>query len=289
MLRALRSHWPEYLMEAALLGLFMVSAGLFGTLLGHPQSPAHRLIADPFVRRLLMGVAMGLTAVGLIYSPWGRQSGAHFNPATTLTFWRLGKVAGWDALFYAAAQLAGGLAGALLVAGLLGRRFLDPPVSAVVTRPGDQGAGAALAAEVAITFLLMSVVLVVSNAPRLSRYTGLFVGALVCAFITFEAPLSGMSMNPARTFASALPGNVWTAAWVYFAAPPLGMLAAAQVYLAVRGRGAVRCAKMHHGSAKRCIFCGFPGLAAKGAGRAGSAGQRPGAMPRTSSTLAVSD
>ena len=262
MFRALRSHWPEYLMEAGLLGLFMVSAGLFGTLLGHPQSPAHRAIADPFVRRLLMGVAMGLTAVGLIYSPWGRQSGAHFNPATTLTFWRLGKVAGWDALFYAAAQFAGGLAGALLVAGLLGGRFLDPPVSAVATRPGDHGAGVAFAAEVAITFLLMSVVLVVSNTPRLSRYTGALVGALVCGFITFEAPLSGMSMNPARTFASALPGHVWTGAWVYFTAPPLGMLAAAQAYLALRGRDAVRCAKMHHGSDKRCIFCGLAGLEA---------------------------
>ena len=76
MFRALRSHWPEYLMEAGLLGLFMVSAGLFGTLLGHPQSPAHRAIADPFVRRLLMGVAMGLTAVGLIYSPWGLEAAA---------------------------------------------------------------------------------------------------------------------------------------------------------------------------------------------------------------------
>jgi aquaporin Z len=260
MLRALRSHWPEYLMEATLLGLFMVSAGLFGTLLGYPQSPMHRAVADPVVRRLLMGVAMGLTAIGLIYSPWGRQSGAHFNPATTLTFWRLGKVAGWDALFYATAQFGGGLAGALLVAGLLGWRFLDPPVSAVATRPGDLGAGVAFVAEVAMSFLLMSVVLVVSNAARLSRYTGLFVGALVCGFITFAAPLSGMSMNPARTLASALPGHVWAGVWIYFTAPLLGMLAAAQVYLALRGRGAVRCAKMHHGSDKRCIFCGFPGL-----------------------------
>src|SRR6516162_4081972 len=84
MIHALRTHWPEYLMEAAGLGLFMVSAGLFGTLLEYPQSPVHRAIADPFLRRTLMGVAMGLTAVGIIYSPWGKQSGAHINPATTL-------------------------------------------------------------------------------------------------------------------------------------------------------------------------------------------------------------
>src|SRR5215469_16431602 len=136
MTHALRTHWPEYLMEAAGLGLFMVSAGLFGTLLEYPHSPVHRAIADPFVRRTLMGVAMGLTAVGVIYSPWGKQSGAHINPATTLTFWRLGKVAGWDAVYYAAAQFTGGLAGVLLVAAILGGRCLLPPVAAVATVPG---------------------------------------------------------------------------------------------------------------------------------------------------------
>jgi hypothetical protein len=67
------------------------------------------------------------------------------------------------------------------------------------------------------------------------------------------------------------------------------MLAAAQAYLALRGRGAVRCAKMHHGSDRRCIFCGFPGVVVRGPGRADPANERPGATPRTSSTLAVGD
>jgi aquaporin Z len=242
-------------MEAAGLGLFLVSAGLFGTLLEYPQSPVHRAIADPFARRALMGVAMGLTAVGIIYSPWGKQSGAHINPATTLTFWRLGKVAGWDAVFYVAAQFAGGLAGVLLVAAILGDWFLPSPVEAVATVPGAQGAAAAFVAEVAMSFLLMLMVLFVSNSASIARYTGLVVGLLVAAYITLEAPVSGMSLNPARTFASALPGNTWTALWVYFTAPPLGMLAAAQTYLWLRGRGAVYCAKMHHQNNKRCIFC----------------------------------
>ncbi len=124
MLTSLRSHWPEYLMEAALLGLFMVSAGLFGTLFEYPRSPVRQAIADPFVRRVLMGLAMGLTAIGLIYSRWGKQSGAHFNPAVTWTFWRLGKVRFWDALFYTLAQFAGGLFGVVLVGGMLGETFL---------------------------------------------------------------------------------------------------------------------------------------------------------------------
>jgi glycerol uptake facilitator-like aquaporin len=115
--------WPEYLMEAAGLAQFMISAGLFGTLLEYPQSPVHRAIADLFFRRSLMGVAMGLTAVAVVYSPWGKQSGAHINPAATLTFWRLGKVAGWDEVFYAAAQFVGGVAGVLLASAVVGNRW----------------------------------------------------------------------------------------------------------------------------------------------------------------------
>src|SRR5262245_11232212 len=100
MLAALRAHWPEYLVEAAGLGLFMISAGAFGTLLGHPGSPVVQAVPGDTARRVLVGLAMGLTAVCLIRSPWGQRSGAHFNPATTLTFWRLGKVAPADAAFY---------------------------------------------------------------------------------------------------------------------------------------------------------------------------------------------
>lgn len=242
-------------MEAALLGLFMISAGLLGTLMEFPQSPVHLAIADPLLRRALMGLAMGLIAVGIIYSPWRRQSGAHINPATTLTFWRLGKVAGCDAAFYIFAQFVGGLVGSLLVAAILGDAFLNEPVRAVATVPGAPPAIAFLA-ELGITFFLMSVVLWVSNTPRIANYTGLFVGVLVATYITIEAPLSGMSMNPARSLASAVPGMTWTGWWIYFTAPPLGMLLAAEVYLRCRGRTHLRCAKLHHDSRKRCIFCG---------------------------------
>ena len=79
-------HWPEYLMEAALLGLFMISACAFTVLLEFPGSPVRQAVPDPGIRRFLTGLAMGTTAIALIYSPWGKQSGAHFNPAMTLTF-----------------------------------------------------------------------------------------------------------------------------------------------------------------------------------------------------------
>lgn len=255
MLNALKKHWPEYLMEAAGLGIFMVSASVFTILLYHPASPALRILPEEFARRVLMGLAMGLTAIGIIYSPWGKQSGAHLNPAVTLTFFRLGKVAPWDAVFYVVAQFAGGVAGVALVAAVAGKWLAHPSVNYVATLPGPGGTGAAFIGEVLIAFILMSVVLVVSNTPRLARYTGLFAGACVAAFITFEAPISGMSMNPARTFGSAVLPQLWDSLWIYFIAPPLGMLAAAALYL--RLKHAVGCAKLHHQNKLRCIFCEY--------------------------------
>jgi aquaporin Z len=77
----------------------------------------------------------------------------------------------------------------------------------------------------------MTLVLQVSNRPRLSQLTGVFSGILVAIYITIEAPLSGMSMNPARSLASALPAGVWNGFWIYCIAPPLGMQLAAEIYL----------------------------------------------------------
>ena len=251
-MKALREHWPEYLMEAAGLGLFMISACAFGALLEYPGSPARQAIADPFLRRVLMGAAMGLTAIAIIFSPWGKQSGAHLNPSVTLTFFRLGKVRAWDAMFYIGAQFAGGIAGVGLAATFLRQNLTHPAVNYVATLPGPSGAGLAFLAEVVIAFLLMTVVLAVSNTPRLARFTGIFAGLLVATYITFEAPISGMSLNPARTFASAVVGQIWTGLWIYFIAPPLGMLLAGEAY-----RRPVGCAKLHHQNNRRCIHCGY--------------------------------
>lgn len=258
MLNALHRHWPEYLMETAGLGIFMVSACAFATLLEHPDSPIRLAIGDPFLRRIVIGIAMGLTAVGIIYSPWGKQSGAHLNPSVTLTFLRLGKVEPWDGVFYIAAQFAGGTLGVLLGAALVGSPIAHPSVAYAVTVPGPAGPGVAWLAEFVISFGLMLMVLIATNTRHLGRFTGLFAGALVATYISLEAPLSGMSMNPARTVGSAVPAQLWTALWIYFTAPPLAMLAAAEAYLRVKGARQVLCAKLHHHNDKRCIFrCGY--------------------------------
>ena len=243
----------EYAIEAALLGLFMIAACGFTVLLEHPGSPVRGMLPDPLWRRVLMGLAMGSTAIALIYSPWGKRSGAHMNPATTLTFARLGKVAPRDAALYAAGQFLGAVGGVLLASLALGELLADRAINYAATLPGPRGIAVAFGAETLITFVLMSVILMVSNHPRRARLTGVCAGLLVALYITIEAPLSGMSMNPARTLGPVAFTRNWTALWLYFVAPPLGMLAAAELYLRRRGPDAVFCAKLCH--AEPCLFC----------------------------------
>lgn len=246
-------HWPEYLIEAGALGTFMVSACLFGTLLGHASSPVVRAIPSDDVRRVLMGVAMGLTAIAIIHSPWGRRSGAQMNPAVTLTFYRLGKSAPRDAAAYVLAQFIGGAAGVLLAAWMLGPPLAAPGVMYVVTVPGMAGVAAAFVVELGISAIMMTMVLHATSSGRWKRYTGVMAGGLVASFIIVTAPVSGMSMNPARTVASALVANHWMSVWIYFSAPLAGMLLAAEIFVRRRGREAVPCGKLMH--AEPCIFC----------------------------------
>jgi aquaporin Z len=176
------------------------------------------------------------------------------NPAVTLTFLTLGKIERWDAAFYVVAQFLGGLAGVIIADALIGAPLANSAVNYAVTVPGAAGAGVAFWAEVLISFLMMSTILIVSNTRSLSRFTGLFAGALLAIFITFEAPLSGVSLNPARTLGSALPAGEWTAIWLYFIAPPLAMFVAGQVFRLQCGAHRVFCAKLHHDNHGRCIF-----------------------------------
>jgi len=233
---ALRHDWPLYLMEAAELAIFMISACCFTVLLYHPASPVLGWIPDSTLRRLLMGIAMGVTAVGIIRSPWGQRSGAHFNPAITLTFLRLGKIGRYDAAFYIVFHFLGGIVGVGVSALVLGTSLANPAVNFAVTVPGPMGTGAAFAAEFFMAALLMTVVLVTSNSQRLAPYTTYCMGVLIASYILVFAPISGFSINPARTVGSALFAHLWTALWLYFTAPVVAMLLAAELYVRLSGR-----------------------------------------------------
>jgi aquaporin Z len=232
----------------------MISATVFTTLFQHPRSPISAFVQQLPVMRLPMGIAMGLTAIALIYSPIGRRSGAHMNPAVTLTFLRLGKIAAGDAAGYVVAQFAGGLAGVAVAVALLAGLPSDPSVNFVATVPGPDGTLPAFAAEAAMSFALMLAVLWTSAHSRRARYTGVAAGCLVALFIVLEAPLSGMSLNPARTLGPALFAHVGRSLWIYFTAPPLGMLLAAELFVRTHGFSGIRCAKLYHRDGTRCIF-----------------------------------
>jgi aquaporin Z len=256
---AFRRHWLVYFFEGLELAAFMLSACIFTVLLFDPSGAAAHALPSPAARRLLMGVAMGLTAILIIHSPPGKRSGAHFNPAITLTYYRLGKIQGWDAMFYVIFQFCGGIFGVGISALLLGARLAVPAVNYAVTVPGEYGTAAAFLAELFMSVLLMAVVLWATNKPSFAFYTSYLVGILITLYILFFAPVSGFSINPARTTGSAVFAGIWTAWWLYFVAPLTGMLASAEIYRFVYGAESILCAKLHPDPAYPCPFiCRYP-------------------------------
>jgi aquaporin Z len=237
----------------------MISACIFTVLLFHSGYAALRVFPDPAVRRIFMGIAMGVTAILIIHSPMGKRSGAHFNPAITLTYLRLGKITIWDSLFYVVFQFLGGIFGVAVSWLFLGKRLADPAVDYAVTIPGIYGIAGAFAAELFMATVLMGAVLWVSNRPRIAPYTSYFVGLLIAVYILLFAPVSGFSINPARTVGSAIFADVWRAAWVYFVAPLLGMMSAGEIYIRSYGPDSILCAKLHPDPNYPCPFlCHFP-------------------------------
>jgi aquaporin Z len=255
-MRTLIAHWPLYVADGFCLALFMMSAAGCAVALQHPLSPLAGWLMPGVAQRVPMGIAMGLTLAGLVYSPLGRWSGAHMNPAVTLTYFRLGKIESIDAAAYVAAQFAGAIAGMSGASVLMRGLPAHPSVNYVATVPGPAGIAAAFGGEIAISCVLMLVVLTVSSSPRFARLTGAAAASLVTIFIVVEGPLSGMSMNPARTLGSGLFAHS-PHFWIYFTAPPLGMLAAAELIVRLGRHVRVRCAKLHH-QAGPCHFrCGY--------------------------------
>lgn len=256
---AFERNWRLYIFEGVELAIFMISACVFTVLLFHSSYPALRLIPNAALRRLLMGTAMGITAICIIRSPIGQRSGAHFNPAITLTYLRLGKIGGWDALFYVVFQFMGGIFGVAVSALVLRNSLADPSVEYAVTVPGRYGTAAAFCAELFMATVLMGAVLWISNRPSVANLTSYFVGILIALYILFFAPVSGFSINPARTTGSAVFADVWTAEWLYFVAPVLGMMISAEIYLRIYGADRILCAKLHPDPKYPCPFlCHFP-------------------------------
>jgi len=226
-----KKNWKHYLQEAFGLAIFMMSACLFGGLLESNRGLLHNLIPGPLTRSIITGALMGATALFIFYSPLTSPSGSHINPAVTISFLRLGKMCHWDALFYILFQFAGGTVAVYIMAILMRDVLTAPPVNFVVTVPGKSGSLAAAITELIIAFITMTIVLFTSENEKLKKFSRIITACLVCCYVIFAGPISGFGMNPARSFASALPAKIWTGFWIYAFVPFLGMLSATEVFL----------------------------------------------------------
>jgi len=234
MLETFKRHWREYLMEAAGLAGFVIGAGFLTIFLEHPNFPAMQSsfssAENAIWRRVPLGILMGAYITLVVYL-FGEKSGAHINPATTWAFFRFKKINFADSVFYTLAQFAGAVAAALVLKIALGEWFAHPLVNFGVTKPmPPHNSMAAFVAEFIISFVLMFVVLIFIGSKRLEKYAAIVTGVLIALYLIVELPFSGMSLNPARSFAAAFAANEWEHLWIYFVAPPAAMLLATEIF-----------------------------------------------------------
>jgi len=182
-------------------------------------SPVAGWLPDPFWRRVLTGFLFGSTGCLITLSPLGRISGAHLNPAVTLAFFGR-RLMPWRGLLgYVLAQLLGAVLGVWTLAAVWGTMGASQREG--VTVPGSNIV-AAFAGEVLSTFLLVCTILLFTAHDRLKPYTPYTIPILFAGLVGLEAPLSGCSANPARSFGPALVTGIWTDHWLYWLAPFTG-------------------------------------------------------------------
>lgn len=251
--RPLAWHWPEYGAEFAGT-LWNVGVGLSAVVFNMaPGLPGSRLIPDASLRLWVTGLIFAGSGSLFTISPWGRLSGAHLNPSVTLAFWASGKVRAHDVLGYLVAQFLGGALAALLLVLLWGGHAAD--VGNGMTHPGTGWtAGEAFAAEFLMTFSYILAILHFVSRPRLMCWTPLLNWVVVSGLVWLAAPISGTSLNPARSFGPALVSGRWGDQWIYALAPPLGALLAAVAFPFLVKERKVLTGKLSHSARYRSIF-----------------------------------
>ena len=181
-----------------------------------------------------VGVALSFAFVVLaMIFALGHISGAHINPAVTVAFWSAGRFPGRDVPAYLVAQCAGAVGAAFVLRWLLPAVTRAGATLPAIPRPQ------ALALEWLLSFALMFVVMAVATDRRVATgFAGIAVGLTVGFEAMMGGPLTGASMNPARSLGPALAANAWDAHWIYWLGPVTAMLAAARVYDFLRPAGA---------------------------------------------------
>ena len=177
-----------------------------------------------------IALAFGLVIMVMVYAT-GHLSGAHINPAVTIAFTLTRHFSARDAIAYVAAQLAGATAGALLLLAV----WTSKPASLGATVP-SVGAGSAVIYEAVLSAFLMFVILAVATDTRaVGAAAAIAIGGTIGLDALFGGPVTGASMNPARSFGPALVSGQWTDFWIYVVGPVAGAALGGLAYQLVRG------------------------------------------------------
>lgn len=255
-------HVPEYLCE--FLGtafMLFIGIGAVSVFWGDGSPVAALFPKDggelwKRIRLLCTGIVFAGGATMVVYSRLGKRSGAHINPAVTFGFWKLGKINTRDALAYVVAQFLGAFAGVFAV--LLAFGPWARSVKLGITTPDADHWIIAFVAEVVITFMLMALILTCINTPRVAPITGILAGSLVAFLVMSEAPVSGTSLNPARSLAPAVLASSMQYQWIYLIAPPIGALLGVAYGRSRFAHKSSVCAKLYHTEEYPCPFlCGY--------------------------------
>lgn len=217
-----------------------------------PHSPVRPHVPSESARLLITGVLFAGTGSLMALSPWGRRSGAHLNPAVTLAFWIQGKVHPHDVLGHVLGQALGAVAGTGAVALLWGAT--GQAVRLGATTPGRaMGDWQAVGVEALMTATLVLMILLLTSDARTARWTPLGNLLLVAVLVWRVAPLTGTSLNPARSLGPAVLLPSMSSFWVYLLGPLSGSLAACGVFRLVRSRRTLT-AKLFHDPAYRSML-----------------------------------
>jgi aquaporin Z len=209
--------------------LLAEAVGTFFLVLIGPGAAMVNAFSDGAVGHVGVALAFAFVVTAMVFA-LGRLSGAHINPAVTVAFWSVRRFPGSEVLPYVGAQCLGAMLAAGALVGILG------PVGGFGATVPAVSVARAFGLEWLLSFALMLVIMAVATDPRVpDGFAALAVGLTVGFCALMGGPITGASMNPARSFGPALVGAVWQAHWVYWLAPITGMLAAARLYALMRG------------------------------------------------------
>jgi aquaporin Z len=250
-----RLHWPEYGSE--LLGTaFLVFVALSAVTLSFGSgSPLRVVLLNSSTRRLITGLLLAASGPLVAISPLGKLSGAHLNPAVSLAFWLQGKMHQYDLVGYLASQLLGAVLGAGLAV-LIWRERAASVHNGVTALGIGYSIWSVFLIEMGLTCLLVLAIFLFLSSHRLMRWTPFMTWLLMAFIYWLAAPISGSSLNPARSFGPALVSWFWRDQWVYDVASPIGALLAVGLFRSLNCMGIhdVLTAKLFHAPRYRCIF-----------------------------------